>query len=108
MLISSHDFRELEDVCDHVGIIHQGRIMLEKNLGDIQAVSFYLNTLITQKDQIAELIPLIKEDLRNLLDNPSTLVLVVSITVTSRNEKDTQTYHLRNYGKIAQWLANHN
>jgi ABC-2 type transport system ATP-binding protein len=37
MLISSHNLRELEDVCDHVGVLHQGQIILEKELADIKS-----------------------------------------------------------------------
>ncbi|SHI52365.1 ABC transporter ATP-binding protein [Thermoclostridium caenicola] len=36
VFVSSHNLRELEDVCDHVGIIHEGRIILERNLSEIQ------------------------------------------------------------------------
>jgi len=36
VLISSHNLRELEDVCDHVGIMHQGRVVLEKALDDVK------------------------------------------------------------------------
>ena len=30
VLVSSHNLRELEDICDWVGIIHQGRMIIEK------------------------------------------------------------------------------
>ena len=36
VLISSHNLRELEDICDHVGILHKGRMMLERSLSDLQ------------------------------------------------------------------------
>jgi ABC-2 type transport system ATP-binding protein len=36
VLISSHNLRELEDVCDHVGIMHQGKIVIERNLSELQ------------------------------------------------------------------------
>ena len=36
VLVSSHNLRELEDVCDHVGIMHQGTIMIERSLSDLQ------------------------------------------------------------------------
>lgn len=36
VLVSSHNLRELEDVCDHVGIIHKGRTMVEHALADLQ------------------------------------------------------------------------
>ncbi len=37
VLISSHNLRELESVCDHVGILHQGKIVIEKKLDDIKS-----------------------------------------------------------------------
>lgn len=36
VLVSSHNLRELEDVCDHVGIMHQGKIRVERSLSDLQ------------------------------------------------------------------------
>ena len=37
VVVSSHNLRELEDICDHVGIMHQGKIMLERSLCDLQS-----------------------------------------------------------------------
>ncbi|MCR4694897.1 MAG: ABC transporter ATP-binding protein [Pseudobutyrivibrio sp.] len=36
VLVSSHNLRELEDVCDHVGIMNNGKILLERSLDDLQ------------------------------------------------------------------------
>ena len=36
VLVSSHNLRELEDVCDHVGIMHKGKLMIERSLSDLQ------------------------------------------------------------------------
>ena len=36
VLVSSHNLRELEDVCDHVGIMTQGKVLLERSLSDLQ------------------------------------------------------------------------
>lgn len=36
VIVSSHNLRELEDVCDHVGIMHKGKIMIERSLSDLQ------------------------------------------------------------------------
>ena len=36
VLISSHNLRELEDVCDRVGIIDRGKMLLERVLSDMQ------------------------------------------------------------------------
>lgn len=36
VVVSSHNLRELEDVCDHVGIINHGRMMTERALSELQ------------------------------------------------------------------------
>ena len=36
VLVSSHNLRELEDVCDHVGIMNKGKVLLERSLTDLQ------------------------------------------------------------------------
>lgn len=36
VLVSSHNLRELEDVCDHVGMMHRGKMLLERNLSELQ------------------------------------------------------------------------
>ncbi len=36
VLISSHNLRELEEVCGHVGIMHQGKIQMERSLLELQ------------------------------------------------------------------------
>ena len=34
VIISSHNLRELEDVCDHIGLIHRGGVIMEKELDE--------------------------------------------------------------------------
>ena len=36
VLVSSHNLRELEDVCDHVGIMDKGKVLLERSLAQLQ------------------------------------------------------------------------
>ena len=36
VLVSSHNLRELEDICDHVGIMNKGKMLLERSLADMQ------------------------------------------------------------------------
>lgn len=36
VLVSSHNLRELEDVCDHVGIMDRGKVLLERSLAQLQ------------------------------------------------------------------------
>ena len=36
VLVSSHNLRELEDICDHVGIMNKGKLLLERSLSELQ------------------------------------------------------------------------
>lgn len=36
VLVSSHNLRELEDVCDHVGVMNKGKVLLERSLSELQ------------------------------------------------------------------------
>ena len=47
VLISSHNLRELEDVCDHVGIMDHGKMLLEKSLADMQGTTHKLQMVGT-------------------------------------------------------------
>ena len=35
-IIASHNLRELEDICDHVGLLHKGGILLSKDVSDMK------------------------------------------------------------------------
>ena len=35
-IIASHNLRELEDICDHVGLLHRGGVLMEKDLDDMK------------------------------------------------------------------------
>ena len=35
-IIASHNLRELEDICDHVGLLHRGGMLLSKDLDDMK------------------------------------------------------------------------
>jgi len=42
VLVSSHNLRELEDVCDHVGIMDHGKMLLQRSLADMQGTTVKL------------------------------------------------------------------
>lgn len=42
VLVSSHNLRELEDVCDHVGILSHGRVVIERSLSQLQGTTVKL------------------------------------------------------------------
>ena len=55
VLISSHNLRELEDVCDHVGIMDHGKMLLERSLADMQGNTVKLQ-LVGQVPQDLEIL----------------------------------------------------
>ena len=74
VLVSSHNLRELEDICDWVGIIHQGRIILEKPLDDLKGnVHKYQVVLL---DEYAKKLPEI-ENILHTSKTGSVLSLIV-------------------------------
>ena len=40
ILVSSHNLRELEDICSHIGIIHDGQVVLERELDNLKSDIF--------------------------------------------------------------------
>ena len=36
VVVTSHNLRELEDLCDHIGLLHKGRILFEKELDELK------------------------------------------------------------------------
>ena len=61
VLVSSHNLRELEDVCDHVGIMNKGRVLLERSLADLQE-----NIVKLQAVWPAENVPVLPRELEVL------------------------------------------
>ena len=52
VIVSSHNLRELEDICDWVGIIHKGKIITEKPLDDLKgSVCKYQVAFKEEKDE---------------------------------------------------------
>ena len=55
VLVSSHNLRELEDVCDHVGIMDHGKVLLERSL--IQLQDNMVKLQVVFKDGMTEVPP---------------------------------------------------
>ena len=55
VLVSSHNLRELEDVCDHVGIMDHGKVLLERSLEQLQDNMVKLQVVF--RDGMAEVPP---------------------------------------------------
>ena len=54
VLVSSHNLRELEDICDWVGIIHKGQMIIQKPLDDLKG-SVHKYQLVFKNEFPAEL-----------------------------------------------------
>jgi ABC-2 type transport system ATP-binding protein len=55
VLISSHNLRELEDVCDTVGIMNKGKIFLEASLDELKTKLVKIQTSFETETDIASL-----------------------------------------------------
>ncbi|MDP4083287.1 MAG: ABC transporter ATP-binding protein [Bacillota bacterium] len=49
IFISSHNLREIEDICDHVGILHKGAIIIEKELDELKADTHKIQVAYKEK-----------------------------------------------------------
>jgi ABC-2 type transport system ATP-binding protein len=54
VLVSSHNLRELEDVCDHVGIMEQGHMLLERSLDELQSSIVKIQIVLPEEAQLPE------------------------------------------------------
>ena len=52
VLISSHNLRELEDLCDYVGIMDRGKMLLERSLADMQGTTHKVQMVGQVPDQL--------------------------------------------------------
>ena len=50
VLVSSHNLRELEDVCDYVGILSRGKLLLERSLRDLQGNIVKMQVVFQERD----------------------------------------------------------
>ena len=54
-IIASHNLRELEDICDHVGLLHKGGILLSKDLEDMKLNIHKLQCVLVPGMNVADL-----------------------------------------------------
>ena len=50
VLVSSHNLRELEDVCDHVGILSRGQVLIQRSLSDLQGNIVKMQVVFAQRE----------------------------------------------------------
>lgn len=50
-VIASHSLRELEDICDHVGLLYQGGVLLSRNLEDMKFHIYKIQCVLSDNEQ---------------------------------------------------------
>ncbi|MGN0241851.1 MAG: ABC transporter ATP-binding protein [Candidatus Weimeria sp.] len=53
-VISSHSLRELEDICDHVGLLHKGGLLLSEQLDEMKTGLMKLQCVFSDEDSKGE------------------------------------------------------
>jgi ABC-2 type transport system ATP-binding protein len=79
-IIASHNLRELEDICDHVGLLHNGGVLLSKDLDEMKLGIHRLQCVFQKEEdlkQLEKVLPILKQDHRGTL-----------YTLTLRGERD--------------------
>lgn len=79
-VIASHNLRELEDICEYVGLLHKGGILLEKDIDNMKLNIHKLQCVIREEEMLQK----IRRSLDVVtIDNRGSLY-----TVTVRGEKE--------------------
>ena len=82
VLVSSHNLKELEDVCDHVGILSKGRVLVERSLSDLQENVVKMQVVFQEREM-----PKLPEDLEVL--NVSQVGRITTLIVRGRAHEIT-------------------
>lgn len=79
-IIASHNLRELEDICDHVGLLHKGGVLLSKDLEELKCNIQKVQCVLPQEcdAQLKSILDILRFERRGKL-----------ITMTVRGEKDS-------------------
>lgn len=84
-VIASHNLRELEDICEYVGLLHKGGILFEKDLDEMKLNIHKIQCIIKEKEQLSQ----VKEGLEVVtVDNRGALY---TFTVRGKRE-DVERY----------------
>ena len=69
-IIASHNLRELEDICEHVGLLHKGGILFTQDLEDMKLGIFKIQCVFKEEaslDALRGRFPILKEERRGSL-----------------------------------------
>lgn len=80
-VIASHNLRELEDICEYVGLLHRGGILLEKDMEDMKLNIHKLQVVMKEEEML--------QKLKNTLDVVTCENRGSLYTVTVRGSRET-------------------
>ncbi len=69
-IIASHNLRELEDICDHVGLLHKGGVLLSKDLEDMKCSIQKVQVVFkneAEREKAEKELNIVKDDVRGSL-----------------------------------------
>ena len=84
VLVSSHNLRELEDICDWVGIIHKGHMIIEKPLDDLKG-SVQKYQIVADENSVSVLEN--DSDILHISKTGSVYSIIVRETISQTEEK---------------------
>lgn len=70
-IIASHNLRELEDICDSVGVLHQGGVLMQKDLEEMKLNIHTVQCVFTNQDdeeQLLQALDIVKAEKRGTLN----------------------------------------
>jgi ABC-2 type transport system ATP-binding protein len=91
-IIASHNLRELEDICDHVGLLHNGGVLLSKDLDEMKLGIHRLQCVFQKEEDLQELerrLPVLKKERRGALQ-----------TLTIRGEREPIVTEMEHIGTV--------
>ncbi len=90
-IIASHNLRELEDICDHIGILHKGGVLLSKDLDDLKENLVKIQCVLPQEcdEVLSEKLDILKSNRRGKL-----------LTITVRGREETVTGIIQEFDPI--------
>ncbi len=91
-VIASHNLRELEDICDHVGLLHRGGVLLSRDLEDMKVNIHKVQCAFRDENKIEEVlkeIDVVKKEVRGSL-----------YTITARGSNEDIRNHIQTANPI--------
>lgn len=90
-IIASHNLRELEDICDHIGILHKGGVLLSKDLEDLRCNLLKVQCVLPPEtdEQLKQSLDILKIQRRGKL-----------LTMTVRGQEETVMNVIRSFEPI--------